>query len=59
MSVTCYTLYQSNLSFNPPPPPPPPHQQGIPQAFDTFAVQGGGNLIISQPFQLLASQLVK
>ena len=59
MSVTCYTLYQSNLSFNLPAPPPPAHQQGIPQAFDTFAVRGGGNLIISQPFQLLASQLVK
>ena len=57
MSVTCYTLYQSNLSFNLP--APPLHQQGIPQAFDTFAVRGGGNLIISQPFQLLASQLVK
>ena len=32
-------MYRSNRSFSMPPP-------GIPQAFDTFAVRGGGNLII-------------
>ena len=50
-----HCLVKSKLQ---PPPLFPPPPQGIPQAFDTFAVPGGGNLIISQPLiELLASQL--
>ena len=52
MYVHCISQIQASTS-----PPPPPHP-GIPQAFDTFAIfPGGANLIVSQPFKLLASQL--
>ena len=38
-----------------PPPPPPP--QAYPRHLTPLPFRGGGNLIISQPFKLLASQL--
>ena len=45
------TLYQSNISFNLPPP------RVYPRHLTPLPSRGGGNLIISQPFKLLASQL--
>ena len=45
------TLYQSNLSFNLPP------TQAYPRYLTPLPSWGEGNLIISQPFKLLASQL--
>ena len=49
------TLHQSNLSFNLH--PPPPLTQAYPRHFTPLPSLEGRNLIISQPFKLLATQL--
>ena len=53
--VTC--MYIVSVKSKLQPLPPPPSTQAYPTHLKPLPSQGGGNLIISQPFKLLASQL--